>query len=58
VTVGRYLHDPVPQVFHGRPADLIEQILSRVTLTPGETQAVAGMLRRPNQRRAAEATQP
>lgn len=54
VKVGRYLHDLVTQVFHGRPADLIEQIFSRVTLTPGETQAVAGMLRRPNQRRIAE----
>ena len=44
-TVGRYLTDLVEQVFHGRPADLIEQILSRVTLTPGETKAVAGLLR-------------
>ena len=36
VTVGRYLTDLVTQVFHGRPADLIAQILSRVILTPGE----------------------
>jgi BlaI family transcriptional regulator, penicillinase repressor len=58
VTVGRYLHDLVTQVFHGRPADLIEQILSRVTLTPGETQAVAGLLRHPQGTRSTRTTQP
>ena len=57
VTVGRYLHDLVNQVFHGRPADLIAQILSRVTLTPGEAKAVAGMLRIPQGSQAVSATQ-
>ena len=41
VTVGRFIHEMVMRVFHGRAADLIEQILAGVTLTPGETKAVA-----------------
>src|SRR6188474_59703 len=44
VTVGRFIHDVVERVFQGRAADLIEQILAGVTLTPGETKAVAGLL--------------
>jgi predicted transcriptional regulator len=58
VTPGRCLHDLVTRVCPGRPADLIEPILSRVILTQGETQAVAGLRRRSNLRRPAEATQP
>jgi len=45
-TIGRFIHDVVQRVFRGRAADLIEQILAGVTLTPGETQAVAGLLMR------------
>ena len=50
VTVGRFIHEMVMRVFHGRAADLIEQILAGVTLTPGETQAVAGLLLRRRRR--------
>ena len=50
VTIGRFIRDVVKRVFHGRAADLIEQILAGVTLTPGETQAVAGLLMRRRRR--------
>ena len=46
VTVGRFIHDMVTRIFQGRAADLIGQILAGVTLTPGETKAVAGLLLR------------
>jgi len=60
VTVGRFIHDMVMRVFQGRAADLIEQILAGVTLTPGETKAVAGLLlhRRRCRRSAAHQTKP
>jgi predicted transcriptional regulator len=60
VTVGRFIHDMVMRVFQGRAADLIEQILAGVTLTPGETKAVAGLLlrRRRCSRPAAHQTKP
>jgi predicted transcriptional regulator len=60
VTVGRFIHEMVMRVFQGRAAALIEQILAGVTLTPGETKAVAGLLmrRRRRPRPAAHQTKP
>lgn len=58
VTVGRFTHEVVNRVFHGRAADLIEQILAGVTLTPGETKAVAGLLLRRRRRTVPVAVQP
>jgi predicted transcriptional regulator len=49
-TVGRFIQDLVTRIFHGSAAGLIEQILSEVQLTPGETKAVAGLLRRRKRR--------
>lgn len=39
-----YLRGIVSQVFHGSPAELIEQILSEVRLSAGELKAVAKLL--------------
>ena len=58
VTIGRFIHEVVNRVFHGRATDLIEQILTGVTLTPGETKAVAGLLMRRRRRPVPEAVQP
>jgi BlaI family penicillinase repressor len=58
VTVGRFIHEVVHRIFHGRATDLIEQILAGVTLTPGETKAVAGLLLRRRRRAVPAAVQP
>jgi predicted transcriptional regulator len=58
VTIGRFIHEMVQRIFRGSAADLIEQILAGVTLTPGETKAVAGLLMRRRRRPVSAAHQP
>jgi BlaI family penicillinase repressor len=50
VMVGSVIRDLVVRVFNGRAVEFVQQILSEVSLTPGEARAAAGMLLRPRGR--------